>query len=354
MRLHITNGDATAELLRAAEIDEQILCWRDLLHDGPLALNAEGHRRGRAKYLAELVSQTTTDEVTTEQIAQDFIERDQILSELTKFDEIVLWFEHDLYDQLQLIEICYLLKQQRIAVPNLPIFIVTIDQHSEHPFFHGLGELTPEQLLALLPDKRIVSDRQLDALADIWLPLTAPTPDKLAEAAQQTFPGWPFMTTALRRFCCEFPALETGLTLTQTYLMLSLLRAPDELPGLAFRLQRLQQSGRIKDAEQRYYQVLTEGASFRRLFNQLQHLEAAPFMGDLSVKLELLRLCEADLPYVEYKHERYSLTKAGREALQGMRRWYDDNNYQIWRGGVELSEQNVWCWNQATERFVKL
>ncbi len=35
-KLIITNGDAAAEKMREARINGEILCWRDILHEGPV------------------------------------------------------------------------------------------------------------------------------------------------------------------------------------------------------------------------------------------------------------------------------------------------------------------------------
>ena len=39
------------------------------------------------------------------EIAADFAARDAVLSAHSGFDRIELWFEHDLYDQLQLVQV---------------------------------------------------------------------------------------------------------------------------------------------------------------------------------------------------------------------------------------------------------
>jgi hypothetical protein len=53
--LHITNGDATGAMLREIfGAGEEILCWQDVLHDGPLTrAPLETHRRRRARFLAD-------------------------------------------------------------------------------------------------------------------------------------------------------------------------------------------------------------------------------------------------------------------------------------------------------------
>ncbi len=111
MKLHITNGDVAGEMLALLfSEDDEILCWRDLLHDGPLLA---GHYsqfvKARSGYLSELLAEDPEGpQLTAAAIAGDFTLRKDLLDSITgdqaKYEEIVLWFEHDLYDQLQLAE----------------------------------------------------------------------------------------------------------------------------------------------------------------------------------------------------------------------------------------------------------
>src|SRR5689334_21727155 len=97
--LHVTNGDSAAGTLVQTRLVERVLPWRDVLHDGPVPDVAEDElRRVRAAALAE----------------NDPHEQDRIRSWLEQRDgelaanadgRYVLWFEADLYDQLQLVQV---------------------------------------------------------------------------------------------------------------------------------------------------------------------------------------------------------------------------------------------------------
>ena len=69
------------------------------------------------------------------------------------YDELVLWFEHDLFDQLNLIQLLAHLGARPRSKP------ITPDLHrsvSGSPDFKGLGELEPRDLAALFKDRRPV------------------------------------------------------------------------------------------------------------------------------------------------------------------------------------------------------
>src|SRR5262249_61227362 len=102
--LHLTNGDSAAQILREGGITDVVLPWRDVLHAGPVpAVPAARLRRGRAKYLASTADMASTAGMDESRILAFLTERDRVLRRHP--GGFVLWFEADLYDQLQLIQI---------------------------------------------------------------------------------------------------------------------------------------------------------------------------------------------------------------------------------------------------------
>lgn len=99
--LIITNGDAAGELLRRSFAGAEVLPWRDVLHDGPVPLTHDLAELTaiRARYLAG----RGWGEFA--RIEADLAARDRGLMHMASFDRVVLWFEHDLFDQLQLLQI---------------------------------------------------------------------------------------------------------------------------------------------------------------------------------------------------------------------------------------------------------
>src|SRR5215467_5131008 len=97
--LHITNGDSATIGLRRSGIPGVFLAWRDVLHEGPVpaGLSLSQLSETRARFLAE------RGWATYEDALEEFRSRDLILERFREEREVVLWFEHDLYDQLQLL-----------------------------------------------------------------------------------------------------------------------------------------------------------------------------------------------------------------------------------------------------------
>ncbi len=112
--LHITNGDSAAEILKATGLPGTILAWRDILHEGPTpaGLSLEQMSQVRARFIA---SQGWGN---YDNLLAEFHHRDAILATSATQQEVVLWFEHDLYDQLQLIQILDWFTQQETRTHN--------------------------------------------------------------------------------------------------------------------------------------------------------------------------------------------------------------------------------------------
>jgi hypothetical protein len=99
--LFITNGDSAAGRIGASVLTGEILPWRDVMHEGPVpgVLSLEELTGVRARFLAE------RGWTSLAKAKRDFARRNATLAGYGDHEEIVLFFEHDLYDQLQLIQV---------------------------------------------------------------------------------------------------------------------------------------------------------------------------------------------------------------------------------------------------------
>ncbi len=144
--LHVTNGDATVDALRAAGFGEPILPWRDNLHDGPVpaGMSDASLRAVRAHFLAwESFGEY-------ERILADFASRDDRLAGNVG-GRFTLWFESDLYDQLQIVDVL-----RRLALLGCDPADVTIMTASATPGEFGRS---PTELRDRQPSQQAISPR---------------------------------------------------------------------------------------------------------------------------------------------------------------------------------------------------
>ena len=99
--LIITNGDSAAELLLPAGREATVLPWRDVLHEGPISRGSLAECTAGADRLSRRAISGSippkSPRISPSATASSRAHRD--------FERVELWFEHDLYDQLQLIQV---------------------------------------------------------------------------------------------------------------------------------------------------------------------------------------------------------------------------------------------------------
>ena len=100
--LHVANGHSTTGTIREAGIPGLLSIWADPLHEGPVPgdISDEELIDVRARHLASelLPGPSATD------IAHELRQWRAEIEDDDAYDELVLWFEHDLFDQLNLIQ----------------------------------------------------------------------------------------------------------------------------------------------------------------------------------------------------------------------------------------------------------
>ncbi len=172
-----------------------VLPWRDVLHDGPLLPSLEELSPRRAAFLAGL------GWATPEALLEEFQQRDAMLARYGEFEETVLWFEHDLYDQLQLVQLLHWFAERpaRLSLVQAETY---------------LGPLQQEELATFFAQRQAVSAAQLELGSRAWLALCSADPRAL-EPFLEPRTELPFLPAALRRYCEDYPWLDDGLTRTE-------------------------------------------------------------------------------------------------------------------------------------------
>ncbi|MFO0746707.1 MAG: hypothetical protein U1F43_13700 [Myxococcota bacterium] len=135
-RLWVTSGDAAGGVMRQAGYGGTILAWQDVLHEGPLpgGLALEAFTAVRAAYIRE---RGWAGPAGARDVAAELAARDRTLLD-PRFGHVALWFEHDLFDQLQLVQVLAALDARR---PETPASILFVDSY--------LGPLTPAAMAPL-------------------------------------------------------------------------------------------------------------------------------------------------------------------------------------------------------------
>jgi len=339
LTLHVTNGDGAASGLTRSGLPGDILSWRDILHDGPVPCDddLQSFRATRAEFLA------TRGWASVSDVVADLAARDTRLNDAGVSDEVVLWFEPDLFDQLQLMQVLGRLGSR--AASHRPRVTIA-------PADCFLEPLTPDKFVPLYNARRIVTATDIAHGTDAWRAFTSPSPMDLATIADRldasigartysanTDARLPHLAAALRRQLEEFPDAQHGLSRTERQICEAL------YPG-----------------------QLTLAKLFQ---TSSQASESWAFLGDWSFAWYTQRLSDCLRPLVMHANntrvvapvrdadgrgfwERsVILTPFGQEVVRERADAIEENGIDRWIGGTHLTSAWHWRWDGSVHHLVE-
>jgi len=318
--LHIANGHHLTSLIEQSGIGGDTSVWADPLHDGPVpdGLTDQELRAVRARFLA--------GEGAVDPVLADLEAWSAALDRRAAFDELVLWFEHDLFDQLNLLQV--LARMGDAAQTRTTI--VSIDGWPGRASFKGMGELSPQDIATLYQTRQPVPPAAFDLAIAAWRAFRSPSPRDIEILLTGVTTMLPFLARALRRHLEEFPSTHGGLSRSERRLVERLDHGPQEIRMLW---------PRMWEGETAYY--ITDG-TFWELIEGLA--TATPALVTVDRDRQDDRLPPAG---------HVALTLKGRAVLEGTADRVHLCGIDTWRGGVHLEGRGpIWRWNPDTMQVV--
>jgi hypothetical protein len=321
--LHVANGTSTTSTIHEAGIPGLTSIWADGLHDGPVpaGLSDDELLELRARYLSDR-SESIPDVVAELRTWRAAIDRTDA------YDELVLWYEHDLFDQLNLIQV---LDRIRRTVGSARIVsLICIGSYPGRPRFKGLGELTPDELSSLFSTRQPLATAHYDLAERAWTAFRAPDPREIEHVVKGDTSALPFLEDALERYLEEFPSVHDGLSRTERRLLDLVSTTPADIRTIFPRMHDLETAFYIADL------------SFWGLIEALASLTPPLIAVDVQARLDC-QLPRATIKVTEHGQA----VRAGREdriRLCGIDRWL---------GGVHLEgKARTWRWDDGQARIV--
>ncbi|HEV2460021.1 MAG TPA: hypothetical protein VGS80_16815, partial [Ktedonobacterales bacterium] len=231
-----------------------------------------------------------------------------------------LWFEHDLYDQLQLLQALDWLAGRDLDATR--VSLICIDAYPGVAPFYGLGQLTPGQLATLFPARQAVSPAQLARASAAWAAFTSPDPTPIETLLAGDTSALPFLRAALLRHLEQFPAVGSGLSRTERQI-LETLAAGDTAPRALFRASYDQEEAPFMGDAGFFARAATLGQGPHPL---LANADGSPFAAPTTYP-----------PDDAFVSQRLTLTDQGRAVLAGHADWIAlRGGLDRWLGGVHL------------------
>jgi hypothetical protein len=323
-RLNITNGDHSVARMQEAGIPGKTIPWNDVLHEGPVnaALSLHDLSELRALFIAE----RGWDDFA--HVSGDFAQRDKTLAQVDSFAEVVLWFEDDLYDQLQLLQLLDFFAQGGAEKAKVSLI--------EMKGF--LPALNKAALAKLDKERKAVANAQLDLGARAWAAFGAGDPSALSRLIEEDTSALPYLGAALTRHLEEFPGVNGGLSRSEAE-ALAAIDAGHSTPVAAFL--------------------------------EVAKKERSVFLGDIVFYWYLERLSDSDTPLVTWKDGTrvvaprgkedsrefvtgdLAITALGHDVMAGKKDWQSITRNSRWLGGVEIKPgADGWRWDPGQRKLV--
>ena len=295
--LNIINGDACINIMKEAYIEGDFLPWKDFLHEGsvPKGLTLEELSIIRANFISEYGLGEFSE------IYKNFKERDNQLKNYKSYQRVVLWFEHDLYDQLQLLQLLDWFATQELN--NIELTLIYTNNY--------LGESSPQQIKKMLHYAIKVTPKHFKLAQEAWSAFRESTPKKWFKLLKKSTSILPFLQPTILRLLEEFPNTKNGLSRTEYQALLVI-------------------SNGIYDAHD--------------IFEKSQSFEERKFMGEVIFwkilnNFENYNIIKRDI------HKKLTITPLGKELLDGKHFWFNIMPLDRYIGGCHLSLENLWCWD---------
>lgn len=306
--LHIRPGEDILPKLKEAGLPGEFIRWADALCQGPTpaGLPQEEWRTLRAQFAAE------NGYLPFDKALPFLAEQDQHLERFREHDRVLLWFEHDLFCQINLIYLLDWFSRQKLGKTKL--FLICIGKH--------LGHLSGEELTRLFGTEHAVTDAELDLARRAWSAFCSPDPSGIERLLHDGTAPLPFLHDALLRHLQEFPSRKNGLNLTEQW-ALEVIASGENRPD--------------------------------RIFREVNRREKVFWMTDLIFYAALKRLTAGPSPLLTTTERMFDLTGSGRAVLAGDADSIGLNGIDRRLGGVHLhGSESAWRWDQDDQRLIVL
>ncbi|WPN96456.1 DUF1835 domain-containing protein [Pseudomonas sp. MUP55] len=297
---HWRCGNDIAHSLQLAGFNGQFRMLTDPLCMGPVRdLPGGEYQSLRGAFISHAFGLEATD--VARRLADEYAQ----LQTLATAQHSVLWCEADAYDQLFLV-------RALAGLERLPskLELIEVDHIPGVERFIGIGQLAPDVLAWLWPQRRTIDEAAILLAKQAWTAYCSHSPLQWAQLAHGNHRALPFLAPALLRQLQELPGTQDGLSLTER-LALSYIADTGPVP-------------------------------FGRVFAELMaKREPLPFLGDMMFHALLRPLIDGDQPllvetetHLEWPRRGLAVTALGLEVLDANAYWPDHSSHIRWVGGI--------------------
>ena len=201
--LHITNGDDLTQKIGEMKLPGDLITWREMLCEGPASQDVGDTEffKLRRRFLKESYG------ISKQDYQEKFVSELEKLAIINNYDEIVLWFEFDLFSHMNMLAVIAFLLQNK---KNDPVSLVCSRKLEGEEEMIPLSELSEEQLEKHYEQRIPLTEDDVSTAELIWELYCSKNPKRLpAEIRKST--NFEYLASSIRAHIERFPSAKTGL-----------------------------------------------------------------------------------------------------------------------------------------------
>ena len=211
--LHITNGDSTTNYLNKLNIQGDFITWREMLCEGKTEVNVGSELFWKSRF--DFLKQSY--KVTKKQFIDLTLKEYRNLCNQKTQEEIVLWFEHDLFCQVNMLAVISWLKRYR---KGRKVSLVCSGSIKGSDKMFGLSQLSEKQIKNHYKNKVELTIDDIEYADYVWQLYCSNNPLQLQNVYQyQPSKTFKYLTDGLLAHLKRFPSLGNGLNAVENNIL---------------------------------------------------------------------------------------------------------------------------------------
>ena len=255
-QLHITNGDSFTQKLKQLKLKGDIITWREMLCEGKTETNvgSESFWKTRFEFLHK------NYKVSKSWFIEKTLKEYRSLCNHKQQDEIVLWFEYDLFCQINMLAVISWLKTHR---RHARITLACSGYQPGSDRLMGLSELSDEQLHDLYANRIELTQDDIEFADYVWQLYCSDNPIRLENLTDFDAYQFEYLGPSIQAHLKRFPTIKNGLNeIENRILKIASEEKPESKRALIGQL--LKNQGWYGFGDSQYHRILT---TLRPLFH---------------------------------------------------------------------------------------
>ncbi|WP_298777776.1 DUF1835 domain-containing protein [uncultured Polaribacter sp.] len=204
--LHITNGDSTTNYLNKLKFSGDFITWREMLCEGKTTTDVGSETFWKNRFYFFKTSYNISKQKFIDYTLKEY----RNLCNQKSNDEIVLWFEHDLFCQINMLAVISWLKRFR---KGYHISLVCSGNIKGSERRVGLSELDNNQINEHFKNRVTLTQDDIEYGDYIWQLYCSNTPLRLETVYNfNQISSFKYLATAIEAHLKRFPSIKNGLS----------------------------------------------------------------------------------------------------------------------------------------------